>query len=401
MSSGRSPLRTRMKELALVGAALVASLLLAELVLRLIGVSYPVFIRTDPIRGTAHIEGAKGWYRSEGESWVEINRDGLRGPEVAVEKPAGTFRIALLGDSYIEAVQVPFDQTVGEVLERRLAALRGSRVEVLNFGVGGYGTTQELLTLQQKVWKYAPDLILLAVTTGNDISDNYRPLKRIGYVPYYVFNGAHLVVDTSFLKSKEYLARSTRTSRMLLGLVQHSRLIQLFNQVRHSRRAGQRQEDRGNAAPDELGLDDNIYLPPSPDGDWHQAWKVTEGVLRLMRDECRSKHVPFAVVTLTTGIQVQPVLEEREKLLRRLGVKDLYYPDRRLAEFGRREGISVLNLAPPMARQAEERHVFFHGFDGRLGRGHWNRDGHQFAGELLASWIARGFTEPPAKDSSR
>jgi lysophospholipase L1-like esterase len=399
MSKRHSFLRTRMKELALMGAALILSLVVGELLLRLVGISHPVFVRADAVRGAAHIEGAKGWHRSEGQSWVEINRDGMRGPEVAVEKRVGTFRVALLGDSYIEAVQVPFEKTVGEVLERRLSALRGGTVEVLNFGVGGYGTTQALLTLQHKVWKYSPDLILLAVTTGNDISDNYRPLKRVENVPYHVFRGSNLAVDTSFLQSKEYRDRSTWMSRMLLGLVQHSRLVQLANQVRHSRRASQRQQDRGGATPDELGLDDNIYLPPSPQGDWHQAWTITEGVLRLMRDECRNKRTPFAIVTLTHGIQVHPLREEREKRLRRLGVKDLHYPDRRLAEFGRREGVPVLNLASPMAKQAEERQVFFHGFDGRLGRGHWNQAGHQVAAELLASWIAGGFVEPARSDS--
>jgi GDSL-like lipase/acylhydrolase family protein len=171
-----------MKELALIGAALIASLLLGELLLRLMGVSYPVFIQTDPVLGAAHIPGARGHYRTEGESWLQINRDGMRGPEVSLEKPPGTYRIALLGDSYIEGVQVPFEKTVGEVIAARLSQLRGSPVEVLNFGVGGYSSAQELLTLQNRVWKYSPDLILLAVTTGNDISDNYRPLKRVGYV---------------------------------------------------------------------------------------------------------------------------------------------------------------------------------------------------------------------------
>ena len=97
---------------------------------------------------------------------------------VALKHPAGTLRIALLGDSYIEAFEVPFEKTAGEVLERRLSALRGTPVEVLNFGEGGYGTGQELLTLQHEVWKYSPDLVLLALTPSNDISDNYRPLKR-------------------------------------------------------------------------------------------------------------------------------------------------------------------------------------------------------------------------------
>src|SRR5206468_10106036 len=127
----------------------------------------------------------------------------------------------------------------------------------------GYGTSQELLTLQHQVWKYSPDLIVLAVTTGNDISDNYRPLKRVQYVPYHVFRDGALVLDDSFLKSKEYLDRSRPSSRMLQGLVQHSRLVQLVNQVRHARRAGQRQRERAVGDADEVGLDNSIYVPPS------------------------------------------------------------------------------------------------------------------------------------------
>ena len=79
-----------------------------------------------------------------------------------------------MGDSYIEAFEVPYEKTVGELIEGRLSALQGTPVEVLNFGHGGYGTTQELLALRHEVWKYSPDLVLLAVTTGNDISDNSR-----------------------------------------------------------------------------------------------------------------------------------------------------------------------------------------------------------------------------------
>jgi hypothetical protein len=389
----RSAPPNRMKELALVGAALTASLLLGELLLRLLGVSYPVFIQTDPVLGAAHIPGATGHYESEGESWIQINSDGMRGPEVSLQKPVGTYRIALLGDSYIEGVQVPFEKTVGEVIAGRLSELRGSPVEVLNFGVGGYGSSQELLTLQHTVWKYSPDLILLAVTTGNDISDNYRPLKRVGYVPYFVFKGKDLVVDTSFLQSTEFRDRSIWKTRIALGLIQHSRLIQLLNQVRYLRRAEQRQRDRDAATPDAPGLAEHLYLPPPPNSDWEKAWTVTEGVLRLVRNECQSKHTPLAIVTLSSGVQVHPDREERERLRRRLKVNDLYYPDRRLADFGKRESIPVLNLAPSMAKKAEERHVFLHGFNDHLGKGHWNQEGHRLAGELIASWIAGGFSQ--------
>jgi hypothetical protein len=88
-------------------------------------------------------------------------------------------------------------------------------------------------------------------------------------------------------------------------------------------------------------------------------------------------------------MQVTPRREEREKYLDQLGVKDLYYPERRMAAFGAREGIPVLSLAPAMAKQAEERQVFFHADQDSLGIGHWNEEGHQAAAELTASWIAR------------
>lgn len=373
--------------LGLAAAGLLGGLLAAELLLRLLGVSFNVFVWMDPILGVGHIPGARSQRESEGRPWIEINSDGWRGPEVSLAKPEGTLRIALLGDSYIEAFEVPFQETAGEVVERRLAALRGTPVEVLNFGHGGYGTTQELLTLQHEVWKYSPDLVLLAVTTGNDISDNYRPLKRVDYVPYHVFQGEELVLDTSFRQSKGYRRRALWT-RKLLPVVRHSRVAQLVNRVRHVRRKGERREQNtGGASGTEVGMRDEVHLPPSAP-EWREAWRVTEGVLRLMRDECRRKQTPFAIVTLTRGIQVAPERERKEQFLRELGVKDLYYPERRLAEFGRREGIPVLNLAPTMARQAEERRVYFHADRGRPGIGHWSKAGHEAAGELIAAWLA-------------
>jgi hypothetical protein len=351
------------------------------------GVSYPVFVWTDPVRGVAHIPGAKGGGEYKGGRLVEINSDGLRGPEAALERPAGTFRIALLGDSFIEAFEVPYEKTVGEVVERLLSTLRGAPVEVLNFGHGGYGTTQELLTLQHEVWKYSPDLVLLAVTTANDISDNSRPLKGIDYIPYHVFRGTDLVLDTSFLQSRGYRSRAVWTRR-LLGAVQDSRLVQLVNRVRHLRRKSERQRPKPDTAQgDEVGLRVEVALPPTTP-EWQEAWRVTEGILRMMRDECRRKRTPFAIVTVTRGIQVTPVRETKEKFLRRLGAKDLYYPERRLAEFGKREGIPVLTLAPTMATQAEERQVYFHAHHDSLGIGHWNEEGHRAAAELIAPWLA-------------
>jgi hypothetical protein len=227
----------------------------------------------------------------------------------------------------------------------------------------------------------------LTITTGNDISDNSRALKGVDYVPYYVFRDGELVLDTSFLETKGYKNRALWTRRWL-GVVQHSRLAQLVNRVRHLQQRGQRHRAKARGTPgDEPGLRDEVHLPPTTP-EWQEAWKVTEGILRQMRDECRRRQIPFAIVTLTRGIQVMPQREVKEKFLRQLGAKDFYYPERRLSEFGKKEGIPVFNLAPVMARQAEERQVFFHAERDSLGIGHWSEEGHRVAGELIASWLA-------------
>jgi hypothetical protein len=389
-SSRRRPVWVRLlANTALVITTLVVSILICEVVLRVMHIGYPVYIWTDPVVGVAHIPGARSENTFNGQYWISINKDGMRGPEAALKAPAGTFRIALLGDSFIEAFEVPYEQTAGEVIERRFSDLRRTPVEVLNFGHGGYGTTQELLTLQHKVWKYSPDMVLLAVTPGNDISDNVRALKGIDYVPYHVFQGDTLVLDTSFLNSKEYRARTLWTRR-LLDVVRNSHLAQLVNRVRHARRKSERQQaNPGAPTGDEFGLRNEVEVPPTS-LEWQNAWRVTEELIRMMRDECRKKNTPFALVTVTRGVQVTPVPEIKQKFLRQLGTNDPYYPERRLAELGKREGIPVLALAPTMAKQAEERKVFFHAHGDSLGIGHWNKEGHQAAGELIASWLAKG-----------
>ncbi|HYG11162.1 MAG TPA: hypothetical protein VD835_14535, partial [Pyrinomonadaceae bacterium] len=101
--------KLRLVKLAMLLVAILSGLLIAEVALRLIGYTYPVFYTTDTVRGYALQPGTSGWYRKEGASYVRINRDGLRDREHAKQKPANTLRIALLGDSYAEALQVPLE----------------------------------------------------------------------------------------------------------------------------------------------------------------------------------------------------------------------------------------------------------------------------------------------------
>jgi lysophospholipase L1-like esterase len=106
-------------------------------------------------------------------SWITItiNAQGWRDDEVTLSKPAGVFRIALVGDSVTFGGRVEAKNNFATQLEWNLDAQAPGRFQVLNFGVPGYSTWQELSLLQDKVWNYAPDLVLLSFVM-NDLYDN-------------------------------------------------------------------------------------------------------------------------------------------------------------------------------------------------------------------------------------
>ncbi len=100
-----------MKKLALVAGGCGFAFLLGEIGLRVLGISYPYFYIPDPITGYAHKPGAEGLWHKEGNAYIRINSAGLRDREHDLKKHAGTFRIAVLGDSYTEAMQRPMEET--------------------------------------------------------------------------------------------------------------------------------------------------------------------------------------------------------------------------------------------------------------------------------------------------
>src|SRR3954451_4272167 len=99
----------------LVALGLVLPALRFDVVLRAFGPVIPgnyetgVWAEGHPIVGHFHIPGATAWVREpEFTTYLRFNQDGLRGPELAPQTSAtGTRRVLLLGDSFLEAKQVP------------------------------------------------------------------------------------------------------------------------------------------------------------------------------------------------------------------------------------------------------------------------------------------------------
>jgi hypothetical protein len=105
--------------------------------------------------------------RMNAEFFQEIttNSHGFRDKERTLTKPPETIRIAFMGDSMIEAFQVPFEKTAGQVLENKLNRIltpeNDRNFEVLNFGVGNYGLGQMFLIYKEIASKFQPDYVLV------------------------------------------------------------------------------------------------------------------------------------------------------------------------------------------------------------------------------------------------
>ena len=375
--------------------SVLVGLATGEVSLRALDFSYywAVARHPDPVMGWSPPPGVAAWQAIEGRALVQINSHGLRDREHAVEKPPGTLRIAVLGDSFAEAVQVPAQETFWATLERELAAceaLGGRPVEVLNFGVSGYGTAQALLTLRDRVLAYRPDLVILAFFPGNDVVENSRALDADPLRPYFVLQDGRLSLDAEFREGSEYRWRTSVPGQAVAWIVQHSRLsqasVKAWDLVRLWRGGG---IGEASAPDDEPGVDERVYREPD-DPAWVRAWAVTEALIAQTAREARDAGADFLLVSLTTGAQVHPDPAFRAAFMKAHGITDLLYPEERLRALGDREGFATLGLARELASLATFSGAWLHGFANSLpGVGHWNRAGHRVAGELLSNTLCR------------
>ena len=102
-----------------------------------------------------------------------VNAEGLRDYEYEIPKPSNTIRILVLGDSITYGHSLPQASIFPKQLEELLRTdSDGIRYEVMNFGVSGSSTGQELVLYREVVAAFQPDIVLGCFFVGNDMADN-------------------------------------------------------------------------------------------------------------------------------------------------------------------------------------------------------------------------------------
>ena len=335
---------------------------------------------------------------SEGHGHIRINSLGFRGPEFSLDKPKDVFRICVLGDSFIEALQVDEPDTFCTQLQTLLNSpeadtqnsARNFPYEVINCGVSGYGTAQQLL-LQNYVLPLKPDIVLLAVFPENDIRNNSRVLDTAETRPYFtIASDGSLIADMSFRTSPQWLVGNSSYERIKASIINRSRVLQLAQQMRKPT------PEPTAAKPDVksqlmASVKNNWYIyrdPGTGPSSEASAWQVTDRLLGLMSEECLRSEVHFGVFTVPTPVQVWPDQSQRDAIAAESHIDDWFYSQSRLQLVCKEFNVPLLTLASEMQKLAEKGSEFLVGFDNATpGIGHWNHKGNSAAAAMVFEWL--------------
>ena len=229
---------------------------------------------------------------------IEFNRMGFRDVDHPVVKPPNTRRIVIIGDSFSEAVQVNLAETYFSRLETLLNDAGATHWEIINLGVGDFGTAQEWLALQNYGLSFDPDFVILEIYPLNDICNNCLDLAGVcksqndDYRPYYVPHEEGLELTWA-----DPLRERLRRHLVSFGLLEKAWLTGWSH--------------LGDTTPDELhrqrytalGLpDDPLLLTFAADADQPpivaRGWRTTEAIVQAMDRELDRRGTPWMALTI-------------------------------------------------------------------------------------------------------
>jgi lysophospholipase L1-like esterase len=352
------------------------------------------FFASDPVVGVRHIAGRSGrWTSSEFDVPVRINRLGFRDRERTEEKPGGTRRIVVLGDSITEALQVPLDESFPAVLEARLAGGRAP-IEVLNLGVSATGTGQQYLLFRERGRRYAPDVVVVAFFMGNDYRNNSRTLNGDPALPYPVIGPDGRVVRDAAGAPQFTAVRATGPVRQFLR--EHLASYRFFAarlRAASSLTAGVRRvftAGRANADAPAATIEDpsDGHYRGTPSAAWREAMEVTFELFGDLDREVRRAGAALLVVIVPAPWEISATWQRGHPTATGPGW-DLARPERLLLESLEARRIAAVSVRAPLRAETERGHEVFFAQDGHL-----NARGHRAVGEALAATLrTRGLVD--------
>jgi len=299
---------------------------------------------------------------------IQTNSFGMRDREHKVEGEKGVLRIMLLGDSHMEALQMTFERSFAKLLEDKLRALLQKDVEVINTAVSGWGTDDQFTYFSRYSKKLKPNLVLLAMTLHNDISDNLKenfhslvdgklvpkPVQEIPFVEYKIWQ------IKAFMNANFHF-------------------YQLLRQWWHHKSVEEGGLQLSSHVANLIRKDTPVQID--------NGWRMTDQLLAKLKAEAAGIDAEMAVFLIPLSIQIderklQGFLSENK--LSKNDV-DIEKPQVMAKSILGKERIGVIDLLPCF-KEWENRHgkPLFLKYDG-----HWTEEGHDLASTIVSQALMK------------
>ena len=300
------------------------------------------FWKYDSLLGWAHEPGQEGIFETpQFRTVVRINENGLRDRGHSYERQNDIERILVLGNSFAWGYGVEESERFSQLLEEDLG------VEVINAGISGYSTDQELLWYKNEGIKYETDLVIL-VMSGNDVGDNEQQLvSTIYYKPKFVIEDSQLIltnypVPKTSPQGKFVYSLSKRSALAFFLVQRYFDLLSLYGKTKDN--------------------SDQVTPPVSSVNAEREPFKLTIALVDEIRKLAESREAKFMIVAT-----------------------DRWWNSS--SEETYQEFVNIMQSEEFLVLDVE----FMPGFDPEEmlipDDGHWNRDGHEFVAEKIKALI--------------
>lgn len=326
------------------------------------------YTEPDPLIGWRFTPEARYWHHKENPRAISgrINRHGWRDHDRTLRKPDGVYRVAVIGDSYVEAMQVELDSTFMSIAERA----DGPGLEVLNMGRSGMAPAEELLVLERDALAFDPDAVAVFFFPLNDIDDVHARTADTALRPFFhVTTGGELELDVGFSRGRAF-----RLRRAINPLKQHSALVSLvaerYNLATRARRRGGKSAG-APSIPAALSL-----CTTRPDSLAASSYALCKRLLKESARLCEKRGIRFALFCIAVAYDEDSISRMRE-------VDPTFDPmffDRDLRAWADTIRVDFVGLQEPFAqRGGEAAHA--------LQWAHWNYAGHRLVAREFARWL--------------
>jgi len=342
------------------------------------------------------------------------NSLGLRGPERTLAKPAGTRRIAVIGDSFVAGYGVADDAVLTARLEKLLNAGARMPTEVINVGRTGSSTIREYDLYRMTARRFSPDVVVLAYFLGNDLREaveehdeeelrRWHPQGIVRCAAYGLCPNIYLELALLKQTAAARVAAQPRTEEEVLASLRRAcdqRGADYESALAAYRRLPAEVRDKLTAGL----LADHQILPgcydPScvrraiePDDEYFQrAWPRTERHLEVLRQAVERDGAQLVLLIIPDTVQMDAAAQARAaEIGYEVDPKWLHGVCRTqhaVIEWCQRSSVPCLDLTAPLRKSSEQ--FYF------LRDGHFNPAGHQRAAELLAEFLM--LYQPPTRD---